>query len=79
MNKIFHPCLDKFMIVYLDVIVTYSNTLEEYVDNLKKVYQVLWANVVYIKKEKYDIAQLKVHFLGHAINNSEPHLNEAKV
>ena len=41
MNKIFHPYLDKFMVVYLDDIVIYSNTLKEYVEHLKKVFKIL--------------------------------------
>ncbi|GJR65636.1 putative nucleotidyltransferase, ribonuclease H [Tanacetum coccineum] len=41
MNKLFHPLLDKFVVVYLDDIVVYSHTLEEHVLHLKHVFQVL--------------------------------------
>ena len=41
MNKIFHPYLDKFVVVYLDDIVINSRTLEEYVEHLKKVFKIL--------------------------------------
>lgn len=34
MNKIFHPYQDKLVVVYLDNIVVYSNTLEEHVEHL---------------------------------------------
>ncbi|GJR85442.1 cytochrome P450 78A7-like protein [Tanacetum coccineum] len=37
MNKLFHPFLDKFMVVYLDDIVVYSHTLEEHVLHLKQI------------------------------------------
>ena len=41
MNKIFHLYLDKFMVVHLDDIVAYSNTLEEHMKHLRKVLKVL--------------------------------------
>ncbi|XP_070029011.1 uncharacterized protein [Nicotiana sylvestris] len=41
MNKISHPYLDQFVVVYLDDIVICSNTLEEHMEHLRKVFQVL--------------------------------------
>ncbi|XP_070026567.1 uncharacterized mitochondrial protein AtMg00860-like [Nicotiana sylvestris] len=79
MNKIFHPYFDQFMVVYLDDIVIYNNTLEEHMEHLRKVFQVLWENEIYIKREKCEFAQSKVHFLGHFISNGELHMDEAKV
>lgn len=52
MNKILYPYLDDFVIVYLDDIIIYSNTLEEHVQHLKKVFQVLRENELYINREK---------------------------
>ena len=37
MKIIFYPCLEQFMVVYLDDIVIYNNTLEEHVEHFKSV------------------------------------------
>ncbi|RVW19884.1 RNA-directed DNA polymerase-like [Vitis vinifera] len=49
MNKIFHPYLDKFMVVYFDDIVIYSNTLKKHVEHLRKVFTILRQNELYVK------------------------------
>ncbi|XP_042950418.1 uncharacterized protein LOC122282551 [Carya illinoinensis] len=43
-NKIFHPYLDQFVVVYLDDIVIYSSTLEEHVEHLRVIFRVLREN-----------------------------------
>ena len=60
MNKIFHHYLDQLVVVYLDDIVIYSNTLEEHVEHLKIVFQVLRENQLYVKREKCEFAQDEV-------------------
>ena len=62
MNKTFHPFLDKYVVVYLDDIVIYSNTLEEHVDHLRKVFKLLRQNGLYVKKEKFSFALGEVGF-----------------
>ena len=56
MNKTFLPNLNHFVVVYLDDIVIYSNTLEENVEHLRKVFQILWENKFYVKWEKCEFA-----------------------
>ena len=79
MNKIFHPFLDKFVMVYLDDIVIYRNTLEEHVDHLRKVFRLLRQNALYVKKEKCSFALGEVGFLGHRIKDGNLMMDESKI
>ena len=79
MNKIFHPYLDKFMVVYLDDIVIYSNTLKEHVEHLRKVFKILRQNELYVKKEKCSFSKKKVSFLRHRIKDGRLMMANSKV
>ena len=56
MNKVLQPFLDRFVVVYLDDIVIYSQSLEEHVGHLRQVFRVLRENQLYVKKEKCSFA-----------------------
>nr|CAN73718.1 hypothetical protein VITISV_010227 [Vitis vinifera] len=79
MNKIFHPYLDKFVVVYLDDIVIYSNTLKEHEEHLRKVFKILRQNELYVKKEKCSFAKEEVSFLGHHIKDGKLMMDNSKV
>jgi len=79
MNNILQPFLDKFVVVYLDDIVVYSDTLEDHVQHLRQVFQVLRETELYVKKEKCSFAQPEVMFLGHHIKGGKIMMDRAKV
>ena len=79
MNNILQPFLDKFVVVYLDDIVIYSNTLEEHVEHLKSVLKVLRENELYVKREKCSFTKLEVNFLGHKIKEGRLMMDRAKI
>ena len=78
-NKIFHLYLNKFVVVYLNDIVIYNNTLKEHVEHLRKVFKVLRQNELYVKKEKCSFVKEDVSFLGHHINNGKLMMDEINV
>ncbi|KAJ8511859.1 hypothetical protein OPV22_002293 [Ensete ventricosum] len=52
MNQLFKEYLDKFVVVYLDDIVVYSQTLDEHVGHLRTIFKVLRENTLFVKREK---------------------------
>ncbi|SJK99843.1 uncharacterized protein ARMOST_03154 [Armillaria ostoyae] len=57
MNLIFLLYIGRFMEIYLDDIIVYSNTLEEHMKHVKLIIDIL-------KKEKCYLSENKVHFLA---------------
>jgi hypothetical protein len=49
MNKVFMEYLDKFVVVFINDILVYSKTEEEYEEHLRLVFEKLRANQLYAK------------------------------
>jgi len=45
------------VVVYLNDIVVYSQTMDEHVEHLRQVFQALKSNELYVKREKCSFAQ----------------------
>ena len=58
-------------IVYIDDIIIYSNTFEEYKQHLKEVFKRLKAANIVIKPEKCTVCQHEVEYLGHIVGNGQ--------
>ena len=57
MNDVLFDYLDAFVVVYLDDIVVYNQTLNEHEMHLKKVFQRLREHKLYVKPEKCEFAR----------------------
>jgi hypothetical protein len=68
MNSVFMDYLDKFVVVFIDDILIYSQNKEENVDHLKMVLQRLREHQLYEKLSKCEFWIDEVLFLGHIIN-----------
>lgn len=55
MNMIFHPYLDQFVVVFIDDILVYSKTYEEYVGHLRVMLQTLQEKNLYVKLSKCEL------------------------
>ncbi|CAL9086561.1 unnamed protein product [Musa textilis] len=81
MNRVFHPYLDKFVIVFIDDILIYSKSMAEHEYHLKTVLEVLRQEKLYAKLSKCNFWLNEIMFLGHVISSAgisvDPHKIEA--
>ena len=75
MNRIFHPFLDQFVVVFID----YSKTLEEHEEHLQIVLQILWEKKLYAKLSRCEFWLEKVKFLGDVISNKGVSMDPTKI
>jgi len=68
MNQVLKKYLRKFILVYLDDIIIYSKTFEEYKEYVRLVFEALRAASLMMKPKKCKFAQKELRFLGHIIS-----------
>ena len=68
-NIVLQLFLDKFVIVYLDNIIIFSKSIEEYKEYLRLVLKKLRENQLYIKLFKCLINKNEIEFYKHIIRN----------
>ena len=68
MNQVFQPYLDKFVVVFIDDILMYSNSFQEHEEHLRQTLQTLRDHQVYAKLSKCEFWLQRVTFLGHVIS-----------
>ena len=67
MNNVLHKFLDNFVVVFIDDILIYSKTKEEYKEHLKIILQVLREHHLCAKFSKYDLFNDKIQYFGSVI------------
>ena len=68
MNRVFHPYLDQFFIVFIDDILVYSKNVDEHALHLQIVLQILRDRQLYAKFSKCELWLNEVIFLGHVVS-----------
>jgi len=67
------------VVVYIDDILVYSHFMDKHVEHLRKVFQRLKENKLYVKFEKYEFEVTKVDFLRHRITQEGLKMDDHKV
>jgi hypothetical protein len=68
-NRILREFLRKFVVVYLDNIIVYSDLTREYLRHFTQVFEVIRKYTLYIKPSKCIFAVLCLEFYGYLIKN----------
>jgi Reverse transcriptase (RNA-dependent DNA polymerase) len=79
MNHLFGPYIGRWMDVYLDVIVIYSDSLEDHVQHVKTVIDILRKEKFYLSRRKLKFLEKELKVLGHIINDDGIRMDPAKV
>ena len=79
MNDVFSEYIDRFVVVYLDDIVIYSESLRDHITHLRLVFEKLREHKLYVKREKCEFARKEVIFLGHKTSSGRVRMDESQV
>ena len=79
MYRVFQPYLDQFVVIFVDDILIYSQSEEEYEDQLWIVLQALKDHQLYAKFSKCGFCLIEVRFLGHIVSVSGVSIDPEKV
>jgi hypothetical protein len=79
MNDTFRDYLDKFVLVFLDDIIIWSDTLEEHEQHLRLALQRLREQRLCAKLSKSALCQTEVEFLGHLVGRNGLRVMEDKI
>jgi len=68
MNRIFLPLIGKCMSIYMDDLVIFSNTLEQHILDLQKVFDIIKENGLKANLSKCHFIKQEVEVLGHILS-----------
>ncbi|KAL1559458.1 hypothetical protein AAHA92_09799 [Salvia divinorum] len=79
MNRVFHPYLDKFVLVFIDYVLVYSKDEKEHEEHLRITLETLRAEKLYAKFSKCEFWLKEVNFLGHVVMTEGIRVDPANV
>ncbi len=78
-NDVFRDMLNRWVIVYIDDILVFSDSLDNHIQHVRAVLQRLIEQQLYVKMEKCEFHQTQVSFLGYIISSEGVAMDDKKV
>jgi len=79
LNATLAPGLRKFVLIFFDDILMYSQSLEEHIDHLRQVFQWLRADKWKLKMSKCKFSRESIPYLGHIVSSAGVSIDTSKV
>ncbi|CAA0827097.1 Uncharacterized mitochondrial protein AtMg00860, partial [Striga hermonthica] len=79
MNRVFHPFLDQFVIVFIDDILFYSRDIDQHKEHLRIVLETLRREKLYAKFSKCEFWLNRVAFFGHIVTARGIEVDPSKI
>ncbi len=78
-NDVLREMLNRFVFVYLDDILIFSDSLQEHIDHIQQVLKKLLENHLFVKLEKCEFHVSQVSFLGYVVSQEGIQMEPRKV
>lgn len=80
MNSVFRSYLRKFVLVFFDDILIFSQSWEEHLDHVQRVFEILHMQKLFVKQKKCaTFGQAEVDYLGHIISGAGVKVDNNKI
>ena len=79
MNCVFQPYVNRFVVVFIDNILMYSNDWEDHDTHLRVVLETLRNEQLYAKMSKCEFWLKEVSFLGHIVSEEGIRVDPKKI
>ena len=79
MNEVFCDHLRRFVLVFFDDILIYSQTWAEHLHHIRVVFELLRLHRLFLKKSKCSFGSDRVAYLGHIIHGSGVEVDQSKI
>lgn len=79
MNEVFMDYMRKFVLVFFDDILIYSDSLDSHLQHLRIVFETLKQHKLFVKKSKCSFGQARLEYFGHVVSSEGVSADKSKI